>query len=209
MKGGENVSVIDLIKNTISIVDALEQYTGVIINNNNTNRKQFNIRCPFHNDRNPSFTVYTHTNSFRCWAGCNDGKSGDVINLVKLATGEDTKGAIRILISDFGLTKPNSEQAKDWRKKKVIREQSNAILEGLDAKTIDIMSVLKFIEKEIMATLSTIKTVKDLNRIGDLYHVLVQVEYWLDCLVESDPVIRMQTLEEVTHFLSKLSMKAG
>lgn len=60
-----------------------------------------------------------------------------------------------------------------------------------------------------MTTLSTIKTIEDLDRVGDLYHVLVQIEYWLDCLIETDPVIQIQTLEEVTHFLSKMGMKAG
>ncbi|WP_075982605.1 CHC2 zinc finger domain-containing protein [Bacillus massilinigeriensis] len=203
------MSVIELIKDTISIVDALEQYTGIIINCNKVNRKQFNIRCPFHNDKNPSFTVYTQTNTFRCWAGCNDGNSGDVIDLVRLSTGEDTKGAIKILTADFGLKNPSSAQSREWQKKKVIREQSKAIQKGLDKKVNNTMFILKKIEKEVMTTLSTIKTIEDLDRSGDLYHVLVQIEYWLDCLVESDPVIQIQTLEEVNHFLSKVGMKAG
>lgn len=203
------MSVIEIIKNSISIIDALERYTGTIIGDNKLNRKQFNIRCPFHNDHNPSFTVYTRTNTFRCWAGCNDGNSGDVIDIVKLSTGEDVKGAIKILIYDFGLKNPSGEQAREWQKKKEVREQSNEILKGLETKINSIMSILKSIEKEIMTTLSTIKTLDDLDRVGDLYHVLVQLEYWLDCLIEVDPIIRIQTLDEVTRFLSKLGVKVG
>lgn len=203
------MSVIELIKNNVSIIDALERYTDTIIDCKKANRRQFNIRCPFHNDHNPSFTVYIHTNTFRCWAGCNDGKSGDVIDLVRLSTGEDIKGAIKIIISDFGLRNPSSNQAMEWNKKKIIRIQSNAILKGLDKKVSNTLIILKKIEKEVINKLSTIKTVDDLNRIGDLYHVVVQIEYWLDCLIESNPIIQMETLEEVSNFLNKIGLKAG
>jgi DNA primase len=36
-------------------------------------------RCPFHDDRDPSFVVYPPTRSFYCF-GC--GKHGDVVNFV-------------------------------------------------------------------------------------------------------------------------------
>jgi plasmid rolling circle replication initiator protein Rep len=122
-------------------------------------------------------TVHTHTNTFRCWAGCNDGKSGDVIDIVRLSTGEDVKEAIKILILDFGLKNPSSKQVKGWSKKRVICEQSNAIQKGLDRKINDTMVVQKNIEKEVMPSLLNIKAVDDLNRFGDLYHVLSQIEY--------------------------------
>ncbi|HZG72785.1 MAG TPA: CHC2 zinc finger domain-containing protein, partial [Chondromyces sp.] len=96
------------IKSTISLIDALERYTGEIFYNIRTNRSRFNIRCPFHNDRNPSFTVYMDTNTFRCWSGCNEGKPGDVIDFVRLFQNVDTKEAIKLLIDDYGLKNPDS-----------------------------------------------------------------------------------------------------
>lgn len=32
-------------------------------------------RCPLHLDNNPSFAIYTATNSFNCFAGCGGGDS--------------------------------------------------------------------------------------------------------------------------------------
>jgi len=39
------------------------------------------IKCPFHDDKDPSLKVYTNTNTFNCF-GC--GKAGDVIEFIQL-----------------------------------------------------------------------------------------------------------------------------
>src|SRR5690554_3049973 len=39
------------------------------------------IKCPFHDDKDPSLKVYTTTNTFNCF-GC--GKAGDVIEFIQL-----------------------------------------------------------------------------------------------------------------------------
>ncbi|PEK99494.1 CHC2 zinc finger domain-containing protein [Bacillus sp. AFS017336] len=95
--------IFDIIKAELTIIKALEKYTNTQINNNSINKKQFNIRCPFHKDRNPSFTIYNDTNTFRCWAGCNKGKSGDVIDLVSLALNVNISLTLKILIKDLGI----------------------------------------------------------------------------------------------------------
>jgi len=41
--------------------------------------KNFVARCPFHDDRNPSFAVYPETQSFYCF-GCH--ASGDVLSFL-------------------------------------------------------------------------------------------------------------------------------
>ena len=48
-------------------------------------------RCPFHEDRTPSFCVYPETESFHCF-GC--GASGDVIDFVRRAEGLDFREAV-------------------------------------------------------------------------------------------------------------------
>ncbi|MBV7509489.1 hypothetical protein KW850_30485 [Bacillus sp. sid0103] len=117
------MSSIDLIKDNISILDVLDRYTDVSYSTSRTKRNRFNIRCPFHKDRNPSFTVYTETNTFRCWSGCNDGKSGDVIDIVRLSRNVNTNEAIKILIADYGLEHPDSVHALELKKNRVRRKK--------------------------------------------------------------------------------------
>jgi DNA primase len=50
--------------------------------------------CPFHDDSNPSFTVYIDTQSFYCF-GCGIG--GNVINFLKKIKNIDSAQAIREL----------------------------------------------------------------------------------------------------------------
>lgn len=51
--------------------------------------------CPLHNERHPSFYVYSETNS--CWCyGC--GQGGDVINFIKLLHGYSFREAVQYLI---------------------------------------------------------------------------------------------------------------
>jgi hypothetical protein len=52
--------------------------------------------CPFHEERHPSFYIYTDEN--RCWCyGCNQG--GDAIKFIRLQNGYSFKQAVQYLIS--------------------------------------------------------------------------------------------------------------
>lgn len=48
-------------------------------------------KCPLHPDNNPSFAIYTATNSFNCFAGCG---GGDVITFLMKLYSIDFKEAI-------------------------------------------------------------------------------------------------------------------
>ena len=50
--------------------------------------------CPLHNEKTPSFYLYTETNTYHCF-GC--GAHGDVINLTQELYNTDFKGALEIL----------------------------------------------------------------------------------------------------------------
>jgi DNA primase len=204
---GDCMSGIDLIKNSLNIMDVLERYAGVNFLKVKTSRQRFQIPCPYHMDKNPSFTVYADTNTFRCWSGCNDGKSGDVIDIVKLSQNIDTNEAVKTLISDYGLEKPDSVQAKKWQTKRAAQEQAAALQKRLYKKMIDSIDLLKKVEKASQDVLSIIKTTDDLERVGNLYHITTQVNYWMECFLEDNPIIKFQTLEEVNCFLNEISKR--
>lgn len=56
--------------------------------------KNLKSRCPFHEDRTPSFVIYTHNNSAWCF-GC--GQGGDAIDVVQLIQGCTFPDAIKLL----------------------------------------------------------------------------------------------------------------
>lgn len=204
------MSAIDQIKNTIPIMDVLERYACVNFSQVRISRQQFNIRCPFHNDRNPSFTVYTDTNTFRCWSGCNEGKPGDVINIVELTHGVETKEAIVILINDYGLEKPDSEQAKEWQKKRAYRERLSAHKKEINKKVFEAINTLKEVERSAKTILATIRIEEDLDRVGDLYHVVIQIDYWFECLIDSQDIEgQIRALQEVSRFLQNMKEGTG
>lgn len=202
------MSAIDLIKNSIPIMDVVDRYSAAHYASARASRSQFNICCPFHDDRNPSLTVYTDTNTFRCWSGCNDGKRGDVIDIVKLSWNVNTKEAIRILIADYGLENPDSKQEKEWRKKRAYQERSVALKKETNKKIIEAIDALKEVEQLAKAILATIRKVEDLECVGDLYHVVIQIDYWLEYLTETHDIEgRIQALQEVSRFIQ--NMKEG
>jgi hypothetical protein len=60
-------------------------------------RKILSCLCPLHNEKRPSFFIYTDQN--RCWCyGCNQG--GDVISLVKLLYGYSFTEAVKYLTNN-------------------------------------------------------------------------------------------------------------
>lgn len=80
------------IKRMLSLSKVVEAYTGQELIRNK-------MRCPFHNEKTASFTVYEN-GSYYCF-GC--GASGDVFTFVKKFFGITFPQAIVRLNNDFGL----------------------------------------------------------------------------------------------------------
>jgi len=78
----------------VSILD-LARWHGIEVKKTG---KNYIARCPFHEDRHPSFVLYPETNTFHCFS-CK--RTGDVIKLHQLLTGCDFKSAIRELSEQF------------------------------------------------------------------------------------------------------------
>ena len=80
---------VEAIKSGSDIVAVVEQYTRL-----RKSGKNFTGRCPIHQDKHPSLTVYPDQQSWHCF-GCNRG--GDVIAFIQAVENTDFRGAIAIL----------------------------------------------------------------------------------------------------------------
>ena len=84
---------IDRIRTTVDMA-ALAEAKGVILKKSG---KNLIGRCPFHNDKNASFTITPHKNLWHCF-GC--GKGGDPIGFVMEHEGIDFVSAVKRLSAD-------------------------------------------------------------------------------------------------------------
>ncbi len=91
------------------IVDVISPYV-------NLRRRGSNYvgRCPFHNEKTPSFTVYTNNDSFYCY-GCKVG--GDAITFIKKAENLDYIDAVKFLAQRAGLEMPQDNSYNDFTHK--------------------------------------------------------------------------------------------
>lgn len=83
------------IKSRLSIVDVVAPYVKLV-----RAGASFKARCPFHNEKTPSFTVSVERGTYHCF-GCNVG--GDMFTFVQDMEGVDFKGALKILAEKAGV----------------------------------------------------------------------------------------------------------
>ena len=86
---------VEVIKNRLSIVDVVGSY--ITLEKSGAN---FKARCPFHNEKTPSFYVSPGRNSFYCF-GC--GAKGDIFSFVEEYEGLDFPGALKELARRAGV----------------------------------------------------------------------------------------------------------
>ena len=88
-------TVFETIKDRLPITEVLSSYITLI-----PNGSQYKARCPFHNERTPSFYVSPDRNLYYCF-GC--GAKGDIFTFVEQFEGLDKKGALRLLADRSGV----------------------------------------------------------------------------------------------------------
>lgn len=162
----------EMILSRLDIVTALERYAGVTIT---SQRKKFNIRCPFHDDRDPSFGVDTTRNKWACFAGCG---RGNVIDLVMRLRGMTYTQAVLFLVDELGLRKKYKAARKEVKQRIQSREHERlyrqAFLQAYDTG-VEIVHAMRSI-------LKASQSMEDIEKVGHLYHNIVLIEHLLDVM---------------------------
>ena len=87
---------------------------------------RFTGRCPFHEERTPSFSVNAHDKLYYCF-GC--GKGGDLVSFVKEFENVDFAGAIEWLADRFGVRLEYEESSPVWEAQQLRGKRLHELLD--------------------------------------------------------------------------------
>ena len=137
--------------------------------------------CPFHADKDPSFTVFPD-GRFKCF-GC--GEHGDAADFVQKAQGVDFKGALQILgIRPGPVTPEIREDIERRNRQRTMQRCFNDYLRDATDET-------GLLCRATRRVLDGIRTPTDLDDLGDHYHYLFFYEYHHEVLALGGAAARM------------------
>ena len=130
-------SNVDRIKERLGIIDVVGSYIKLEKSGSN-----FKAKCPFHNERTPSFFISPDRGTYYCF-GC--GAKGDIFNFIQEFEGLDFLGSLRSLASRAGvaLEIEDRKSGKDKEKLFDLLEFATSFFEDKLAKNNDARSYLK------------------------------------------------------------------
>ncbi len=117
IQSGMNSSVTK-IKERLSIEEVVESYLKLDKAGSN-----FRARCPFHNEKTPSFFVSPGRGSYYCF-GC--GAKGDIFTFVEEFEGLDFKGALKLLADRAGVVLEKFNKEEESEKERLYRAMKEA-----------------------------------------------------------------------------------
>jgi DNA primase len=97
------MAISDEIKTRLNIVDMVAHYVPDL----KKSGRNFTARCPFHQERTPSFVVFPERQTWHCYGACAAG--GDIFSFVMRAEKLDFMGALKLLAAQAGIPVP------EWR----------------------------------------------------------------------------------------------
>jgi DNA primase len=124
------------IKDKIDIVDFIGSY--IKLDRSGINYK---ARCPFHNEKTPSFFVSPERQSFYCF-GC--GAKGDIFTFIERFEGLDFKESLKLLADKAGVELKNIESKQKPKQDNLINimEMSTKFFENKLNKMVDVNTYL-------------------------------------------------------------------
>lgn len=130
-------SPIQQIKERLTIEEVVSSYIPLIKVGNSLKAK-----CPFHNEKTPSFFISTERNSYYCF-GC--AKGGDIFSFVEEFEGLDFKGALKLLADRAGVKLDNFNSKEEGEKEKLYRvmEEATKFFENNLIKNSEALEYLK------------------------------------------------------------------
>ena len=123
------MSTVDDIKARLDIVEVVAKHVPDLRRTGNN----FSARCPFHQERTPSFRVFPDRQSWRCFGAC--GVGGDVFGFVMKAEGIDFGAALRRLAQMAGVALPEPRAAAERRQNPIF--EVNAAAQRLFREAFD------------------------------------------------------------------------
>lgn len=136
-------------------------------------------RCPFHDDRNPSFFIFPN-GRWRCF-GCQ--ASGDAVALVARLTGLKPMEAARAIARDFGLQVDGPEDPEARRKAEEARKRREDE-QALKLRVDRAYQALALLHRTVLRAVDSLEAAEAL---AGWLHEMPLIETTLDELRARDP----------------------
>ncbi len=113
------MSVTDEVKARVDLVELISRYTPLKRSGNT-----YKGLCPFHSERTPSFIVFPHSGSWRCFGAC--GVGGDAFSFVMRKENLDFRDALQLLAREVAIDLEASEGNTSTQQRSQLYEVNEA-----------------------------------------------------------------------------------